>query len=99
MKSRAELYHRQRAYRRTPEGRRMAEEETKLIVNRNMAITLGVLHREFGFGPDRMCRFLRAIKEFSDEQANNPTWYDELSHELEEYLGMPFFRADWMEQR
>lgn len=99
MKSMAGIYHRQNTFRRTKAGERMAKKEAEQIVRRNYAIVLKVLHDNFGFGPQRLSEFIQKTTEFAEEAQKDELWFDVVSDWVEKYLGVDFFREDWMEEK
>lgn len=99
MKSMAGIYHRQNTFRRTRAGERMAKKEAEQIVRRNYAIVLKVLHDSFGFGPQRLSEFIQKTTEFAEEAQKDELWFDIVSDWVEKYLGVDFFKDDWMEEK
>lgn len=99
MKSMANLYHRQQTFRKTKAGEQMAKKEADQIVRRNYAIVLKVLHDNFGFGPQRLSEFIQKTTEFAEEAQKDELWFDIVSDWVEKYLGVDFFKEDWMEEK
>lgn len=77
----------------------MAKNEAEQIVRRNYAIVLKVLHDNFGFGPQRLGEFIQKTIEFAEEAQNDELWFDVVSDWVEKYLGVDFFKEDWMEEK
>ncbi len=98
MKSMTNLYHRQQTFRKTKAGERMAKKEAEQIVRRNYVIVLKVLHDSFGFGPRRLSEFIQKTTEFAEEAQKDELWFDVVSDWVEKYLGVDFFKEDWMEE-
>ena len=99
MKSMAGIYHRQVAYRKTPAGKRMAEKETANIVRRQYAIMLKTLHDDFGFGAERLKKFIHCCNKFANEASKDELWFDVVSDWFEKYTGINMFQNDWMEKK
>lgn len=99
MKSMASIYHRQMAYRKTAAGKRMSEKESSNIVRRQYAIIMKVLHDKYGFGPERLRRFLNDCNEFAIEAAKDELWFDIVSSWFEKYTGVNMYQDDWMEKK
>ena len=76
MKSMAHIYHRQREYRMTPAGKQMEKKESENIVRRQYGIVMWVLHHQFGWGPQRIQRFLSECNSFVEEAAKDELWFD-----------------------
>lgn len=97
MKSMAHIYHRQQAYAHTKAGQRMGRQEADNIIRKNYAMVLKVLHDEFGFGPERLLRFMDAMEQFAAEAGKEELWFDIVSAWLKDYIKVDFYKDDWME--
>lgn len=97
MKSMAHIYHRQQAYARTKAGQRMGKREADNIIRKNYAMVLKVLHDEFGFGPERLLRFMDAMDRFCEEANKDELWFDIVAAWLKDYIKVDFYKDDWME--
>lgn len=97
MKSMATIYHRQQAYRNTKAGQRMIKQESENIVRKNFAIVLRVLHDSYGFGPERLKRFVSDCNAFVAEAEKDDLWFDTVSAWIEKYTNMDLWADDWME--
>lgn len=97
MKSMAHIYHRQQAYAHTKAGQRMWRQEADNIIRKNYAMVLKVLHDEFGFGPERLLRFMGAMEQFAIEAGKDELWFDIVSAWLKDYTKVDFYTDDWME--
>ena len=97
MKSMAHIYHRQQAYAHTKAGQRMGRQEADNIIRKNYAMVLKVLHDEFGFGPERLLRFMDAMEKFAVEAGKDELWFDIVSAWLKDYIKVDFYKDDWME--
>lgn len=97
MKSMAHIYHRQQAYAHTKAGQRMGRQEADNIIRKNYAMVLKVLHDEFGFGPERLLRFMGAMDRFCEEANKDELWFDIVSAWLKDYIKVDFYKDDWME--
>lgn len=97
MKSMAHIYHRQQAYVRTKAGQRMGRQEADNIIRKNYAMVLKVLHDDFGFGPERLLRFMGAMDRFCEEANKDELWFDIVAAWLKDYIKVDFYKDDWME--
>lgn len=97
MKSMASIYHRQRAYRMTPAGKQMEKQESENIVRRQYGIVMWVLHHQFGWGPQRIQRFLSECSNFAEEAAKDELWFDTVAAWAERCVGVSMWHKDWME--
>lgn len=54
-----------------------------------------VLHNDFGFGPERLDRVMTGIIKLSDDQKNDPVFWEHTDKLLIDQMGIKFDREDY----
>ena len=79
---------------RIPTKGDVLKDYTKGITDRLLKMTCIALMNEFGFGQDRLARFLSKISEISEELSENPHLWIRIDEQLIDKRKLPFEREN-----